>query len=179
MNDNSLAYPCCNERDAYYQAGHAVIALEESLEVVRVYFEADGSSWMDIKCPDLTPSRLNRSVRARSDAKSVIRALLAGPAALSRYSFGAAPAAFPFQIIANRTALEDEAASEAIALAANFSNDTPALIDTMWRRVSGRINDAWSWLAIQAVAQSLLLNGELAGCEISAIIQVALKNHGR
>jgi hypothetical protein len=95
MNYSWLKTTDCNERDAYHQAGHAVIALQETLEVVRIFIEYDGSSWIEVRYPDLSQSRLSRSVRARSDAKAVIRVLLAGPAAQLRYSFGSCGPGYP------------------------------------------------------------------------------------
>src|SRR6185312_14859194 len=80
------------ERGAFYQAGCAIVALRESLEVIRVSIE-DGAvtSWIDVVHPDLSRARLSSSITACADANSVIRALLAGPATLLRYSFGTYP----------------------------------------------------------------------------------------
>jgi hypothetical protein len=119
MDDNWLKISRSQERDAYYQAGHAVIALIESLDVVRLFMEDDGSSWIDVRYPDLDQSRLSRSVRARSDAKSVIRALLAGPAAQMRYSFGTCNTghALPDFDLGASYMVESEAVWRAISLA--------------------------------------------------------------
>jgi len=171
------------ERDAYYQAGHAVIALRESLEVVRVSIqnEDDASSWIDVTYPNLSQSRLTRSVTARSDAKSVIRALLAGPAAQSRYSFGAPSAhiALPDFNLADPELLEAEPIWYAIALATKISNDSPSLIHSLWKRVTRLIRGDEVWTAIEAVAKALLINGELAGCEVCDIANHALRSSGR
>jgi hypothetical protein len=171
------------ERDAYYQAGHAVFALREPLEVIRVSIqkEDDASSWIDVTYPNLSQSRLNRSATARSDAKSVIRALLAGPAAQSRYSFGTPPAhiALPDFNLADPELLEAEPIWYAIALATKISNDSPSLIRALWKRVAHLIQGDEVWAAIEAVAKALLINGELAGCEVRDIARHAVSNADR
>lgn len=167
------------ERDAYCQAGHAVVALRESLEVIQVSIqEEDGaSSWIDVRYPNLAQSRLKRSVTARSDAKSVIRALLAGPVAQSRYSFGALPPdnALPDFNLAGPAVIDQEVVWEAIALSGKISSDSPTLIRSLWRQVSHLIHGNEIWPAIDAVAQALLLNGELTGWEVCNFANHALR----
>jgi hypothetical protein len=167
------------ERDAYCQAGHAVVALRESLEVIQVSIqEEDGaSSWIDVRYPNLAQSRLERSVMARSDAKSVIRALLAGPVAQSRYSFGALSpdsASQDFNL-AGREVIQREVVWKAIALAGKISSDSPTLVQSLWRQVSLLIHGNEIWPAIDAVAQALLLNGELTGWEVCEFANHALR----
>jgi hypothetical protein len=168
MNYNWLKATDCKERDAFYQAGHAVIALQEALEVVRIFIEDDGSSWIEVQYPDLSQSRLSRSVRARSDARAVIRALLAGPAAQLRYSFGTSGPDHPLPDfnLANRDMLEHDAIWQAISLAIKISGDSRSLIRSSWRRVNRLVHGNRMWPAMEAVANALLLNGELAGCEV-------------
>ena len=167
------------ERDAYCQAGHAVVALRESLEVVQVSIQdKDGaSSWIDVTYPSLAQSRLKRSVTARSDAKSVIRALLAGPIAQSRYSFGALPpdSALPDFNLADPTVFEQDVIWEAIALAGKISSDSPSLIRSLWRQVSRLIHGSEVWPAVDAVAHALLINGELTGWEVCNFANHALR----
>jgi hypothetical protein len=162
-------------RDAYYQAGHAVIALRESLEVIQVSIQDTNCCWIDVTYPDLNQLRLSTSETARSGAKSVIRALLAGPAAQSRYSFGTLPPDDPLPDfdLADREMLEHEAVWHAIALAGRISRDSPSLIRSLWRQVYRLIHGDEVWTAVEVVAQSLLLNGELAGCEIRDITRFA------
>jgi hypothetical protein len=175
MDDVWPDIPPSKERDAYYQAGHAVIALRESLEVVQVSIQDTACSWIDVAYPNLSQSRLNRSETARSAAKSVIRALLAGPAAQSRYSFGTLPPDEPLPDfdLADQEMREQEAVWHAIALAGRISRDSPSLIRSLWRQVYRLIHGDEVWPAIEAVAKSLLLNGELAGCEIRDIVRFA------
>ena len=176
MNDNWLKTLRCKERDAYYQAGHAVVALSEGLEVVCLYIENDGSSWIDVTYPGLSQSRLDRSVRARLDAKSVIRALLAGPASELRYRFGSPYPDGPleFDLLAPGM-LESEAVWRAISIAGRVSEIGPYLIHSLWRRVNHQIHQGNAWVAIEAVANALLITGELAGCEVSEIAKNATK----
>ncbi len=176
MDDNWLRISRSRERDAYYQAGHAVIAILESLDVVRLFMEDDGSSWIDVRYPDLGRPRLSRSVRARSDAKSVIRALLAGPAAQMRYSFGTCNAghALPDFDLGACYMVDSEAVWRAISIAGGISKDSPSLISSQWRRASREIQRSETWVAIGAVANALLINGELAGCEVRDLARLVV-----
>jgi hypothetical protein len=171
MDDICPKISYCNERDAYYQAGHAVVALVESLDVVRIFIEDDGSSWIDVQYPVLSRSRLNVSAQARSNARAVIRALLAGPAAQSRYSFGTCPADHPSSDfdLAKSGMMEHEAVWRAISLAGMISSDGPMLIRSMWRRVDRLIQGDEVWPSIEAVAKSLLITGDLTGSEVREI----------
>ena len=113
------------QRTAYLIAGHVAIAIFEGLEVLHVSMGHSHPSWIEVVEPDLSKSRLCSSEVAREDAKSVIRALLAGPAAQIRYSFGYHPTEFNLAI---RFFLDDEAIWRAIALAGKIADDGPALI---------------------------------------------------
>jgi hypothetical protein len=179
MNNIWPDISCYEERNAYYQSGHALIAVRESLDFARVSIEPQGdvSSWIEVQEPDLSQSRLNSSIKARSDAKSVIRALLGGPAAELRYSFGTYPldsGAAKFHL-ANRFMIEQRAVWRAISLAGKISTDSPSLIDSLWRQVNGLIQGDEIWPAIDAVAKSLLIDRELAGCEVCDIVRHAMR----
>jgi hypothetical protein len=176
MNYNWLKTTDCKERDAYYQAGHAVIVLQEALEVVQIFIEDNGSSWIEVQYPDLSQSRLSRSVRARSDAKAVIRALLAGPATQLRYSFGTCDPDDPLPDfdLAAPYMIESEAVWRAISLSGRISKDSPSLICSSWRRVNRLVHGDKIWQAIAAVADALLINGELAGGEVREIANYAI-----
>lgn len=167
--------PPSKKRDAYFLAGQAVVALRESLEVVQVSIQDPGTSWIDVTHPDLSECRLSELARAHTDAKSVIRASLAGPASQSRYSFGTYPPDCPLPDfdLADREMLEDEAVWRAIALAGTISKDSPSLIRSLWKGVNGLIQGDEVWPAIEAVAQMLLITGELAGCEVHDIVRQA------
>jgi hypothetical protein len=176
MNYDWLKTADCKVRAAYCQAGHAVIALQEALEVVRIFIEDDGSSWIEVQYPDLSQSRLSRSVHARSDSKAVIRALLAGPAAQLRHSFGSCDPGYPlpdFGLGASHM-VESEAVWWAISLAARISKDSPSFIRSSWRGVNQLVHRDNTWAAIRAVANALLINGELAGCEVRDIARFAI-----
>jgi hypothetical protein len=176
MDDIWPEIPPSKKRDAYYQAGHAVIALRESLEVVRVSIQDTACSWVDVIHSNLSQSRLDKSETTRSVAKSVIRALLAGPAAQIRYSFGTLPQDIPLPDfnLADREMLEQEAVWRAIALTGRISKNSPPLLRSLWRETNSLIQGDKIWPAIDAVANMLQLNGELAGCEISDIAHHAL-----
>jgi hypothetical protein len=115
------------------------------------------------------------------DAKAVIRALLAGPAANARYSFGRLPLDCPlptFDLTAT-SMMESEAVWRAISLASRISGDGPSLIRSSWRRVQQLIHGDAIWPAIEAVARTLLMNGELAGCEVKEIARYATDPRAR
>jgi hypothetical protein len=176
MNDIWPDISPSQKRDAYYQAGHAVIAVRESLEVVQVSIQDTAASWIDVNHPNLSQSCLNSSETARSAATSVIRALLAGPAAQSRYSFGTFPTDSPLPDfnLADREMLEQEAVWRAISLAGKISKNSPSIIRSLWRETSGLIQGERVWPAIDAVANMLLITGELAGCEVHDIARHAM-----
>lgn len=167
------------ERDAYYQAGHAIVALRESLEVIRVCIEdEDGAltSWIDLTHPNISHRHSSWSAPAQSDASSVIRSLLAGPAALLRYSFGTYPRDChpPEFNLADPWMAEQEAVWQAISIAGTISKDSPSLIRSLWRETNGLIQGEKIWPAIDAVAGMLLINGELSGCEVGDIMHHAI-----
>ena len=170
------------EHDAYYQAGCAIVALRESLEVIRISIEDQGNavaSWIDVIHPDLSRERLSRSIASHSDSKSVIRALLAGPAALLRYSFGTYPQDCPppeFNL-ADPWMAEQEAIWRAVSLAGKISKDSPALIHSLWREIIGIVQADEVWPAIEAVANMLLVTNELAGCEVRDIARHAIASN--
>jgi hypothetical protein len=172
MNQNWL-YPRAERRDTYFTAGHAVIAVLGALEVVRLSmeWESDASSWMEIQEPILNKARLRSSSKAREEAKSIIRALLAGPAAQIRYSFGYQPMEFN---LSNRFLIDQETIWRAISLAAKVAKDSPVLIHNLWNEVMDVLGSAENWAAVDAVATALLSNGELAGCEVYEITRHAM-----
>jgi hypothetical protein len=140
MDDNRPDILPSQERAAYYLAGQAVVALRESLEILRIVMDdkADGSDWIEVLQPDFSKSRLSKSVGARSDAKAVIRAWLAGPATESRYMFGTCPSDHPLPAfnLADDDLVENEAVWRAISLAGKISSDRPLLVHSLWRRVN-------------------------------------------
>jgi len=161
------------------QAGCAVVALQESLEVVRASIEFQNgavSSWIEVIHPNLNRPCLSRSAKACANAKSVIRALLAGPATLLRYSFGTYPRDCPLPEfnLANPWMAEQEAVWRAISLAGKISNGSPSLVRSLWREVNNLIQGDKIWPAIEAVAHMLLITGELTGCEMREITRHAL-----
>jgi len=126
--------------------------------------------------PDLSQTHIIGSSTAYADTQSVIRALLAGPAALLRYSFGTCPQDCPtleFNL-ADPWIVEQEAVWRAISLAGKVSKDSPSLIRGLWRETNALIQGDKVWPAIEAVAQMLLITGELSGCEIREITRHAL-----
>jgi hypothetical protein len=71
--------------------------------------------------------------------------------------------------------LKNEAVWRAISLASKITKDSPSLFRSLWCRVNRLIRGNEVWPAIEAVAGSLLINGELAGCEVSDIVRYAMR----
>jgi hypothetical protein len=165
---------CEDQRNAHYEAGHAVIAWLEGLEVEQVSIEREGDadSWIDVREPDLNQRRLRELSEARASARSVIRGLLAGPAAQGRYSFGACTQEFN---ISDRHMIGQSAVWRAVSLAGSIADDGAALIPPLWREVTKTIQTPKVWAAIEAVAAALLRDRELAGCEVEEIAQCVMR----
>jgi hypothetical protein len=143
-----------DERNAFFEAGHAVIAWLEGLEIVQVSIEAadDAASWIDVREPDLCHSHLRSSSNSRASAKSIIRGLLAGPVSENHYSAGACAVEFD---IADLNILDQETVWRAIYLAGGIDADGPAQIRLLWREVVRTIQRPEIWDAVEANSQSL------------------------
>jgi hypothetical protein len=76
--------------------------------------------------------------------------------------------------LADSYMIESKAVWRAISLAGKISSDSPSLIRSLWRRVNHLVQGDEIWPAIEAVANALLLNGELAGCEVRDIARSAI-----
>jgi hypothetical protein len=176
MKFDGLAHPAWSSRDAFYHAAQAIIALQHSIKVALIHLE-ENCSWIDLQCEFPNESGFKQSIKARDEAKAIILVALAGPAAQLQYSFGQRPSGFslPGFDLADRHMLSDDGVWRAISLAAKVSRDSPALIRTLWRRANKLIQADAIWSAIQAVASSLLDNGELAGAEIEEIVRHAIQ----
>lgn len=87
---------------------------------------------------------------------------------------GSPPAPLPDFDLISPYMIESEAVWHAISLAGKITQDSPALIRALWRRVIYRIHRTETWSAIEAVAGGFMTNGELAGCELRDIIRRAL-----
>jgi hypothetical protein len=162
-----------DKRNAFFEAGHAVIAWLEGLEIIQVSIESgdDAASWIDVREPDLSQSRLRTSSEARASAKSVIQGLLAGPVFQKQYSAGACPVEFD---IADLNILGQETVWRAISLAGSVDADGPAQIRRLWRKVVRTIQRPEILEAVEAIAAALLRDRELAGSEIEEIAQYAM-----
>jgi hypothetical protein len=162
-----------DKRNAFFEAGHAVIAWREGLEIIQVSIEPgnDAASWIDVREPDISQSRLRTSSEARASAKSIIQGLLAGPASQKQYSTGACPAVFD---IADMNILDQETVWRAISLAGSIDADGPAQIRFLWRKVVSTIQRPEIWDAVEAVAAALLRDHELAGSEVEEIAQYTI-----
>lgn len=153
------------------------MAISEGLEVTQAYmtYEDGGSSWIEIVEPNLSDCWLGSSARDRGRAKSVLIALLAGPAAQIRYSFGYYPMKFN---LSNSTLITEEAIWRAISIAGRISSNGPILINDLWDETMQEIGKAKNWEAIEAIAAALLNNGELLGCELKNITRHAAQRSG-
>jgi len=167
----------CNpddERKAFYEAGHAVIAWLEGLEIERVSInsEGDATSWIDVREPALPSPDRSASRDEWLAALSVIRGLIAGPAAMQHYSFGQTSADFD---LSNPRTNADPLIWRAIDLAGQIPGGQSAIVPNLWREVAASLAKPEVWAAVEAVAQALLRDRELAGCEVAEIAQHAMR----
>jgi len=164
-----------DERNAYFEAGHAVVAWLEGLEIVRISIdgEGDASPWIEICEPELNLPYVTASDGGHKAHLSVIRGLLAGRAASLREGFGRCGEEFD---LTRPVIGDDDTVWRAIALAGSIARDGPAIVPVMWREVAQTVNTPKVWAAVQAVAQALLRDRELAGCEVGAIARHAMRH---
>jgi hypothetical protein len=162
---------------AYFQAGQAVVASLEGISIVQlsIVAEGDAEAWIDVIEPNLPDKGQLRDHQNRAACESLIRALLAGPAAQERYSFGAC---------ADQLDLLDDAISEqpciwrAVDLAGRIQSRVP-IPPPIWREVCKNFERPEIWAAVQAVGDALFDCGELAGCEVTEIAQHAMRMASR
>jgi hypothetical protein len=166
-----------DERNAFYEAGHAVIAWLEGLEIERVSInrEGDAASWIDIREPVLPSSGRSISRGERSSALSVIRGLIAGLAAMQRYSFGGTAAEFD---LSNPRTNADPLIWRAIDLAGQIPGGQCAIVPELWREVAATLAKPEVWAAVEAVAQALVRERKLAGCEVEDVARYAMHSFG-
>lgn len=157
---------------AFFEAGHAIGACLEGISIERQYFyPEDEEVWTDVAEPILRPGPIWKHTD-RATAKSLIRALLAGPAAQDRFSFGHAGSDL---LGCRNNVFGENVVWRAIDLAGQIKTNVPQLAP-LWRQVSERMNQDDVWLAVTRVADSLFACRELAGCEIEEIVRYALPN---
>jgi hypothetical protein len=159
----------------FFVAGQAVGACLEGLEIERLgQFAEDDEVWIDVIEPELPAG----PIRDHSDcaaAKSLIRALLAGPAAQQRYSFGAASGRNP---LGSDAVANEDCVWRAIDLAGRLKSEG-AVMEPLWGDVCALIARADVWTAIMRVAASLSTSDELLGCEVEEIVRFSIPNFER
>jgi hypothetical protein len=170
MRNVCANYTLSDERNAYFEAGHAVVACLEGLHVVSVSIncEADACAWIDVREPAQSRPGNSASSDHRPAVLSVIRGLLAGPAAQKRFSFGQTS---PELDLADERMVMDHAIWRAIDLAGQLPGNGSAILPALWREVAASLAKPKIWSAIEAVAQALLRERELAGCEVAEIVE--------
>jgi hypothetical protein len=153
----------------HWLAGRAVIATIEGLAVTKLSFELKKSEKcsITIREPHLAFSRSVSLDRVPEEVASVIRALLAGPAAGIRYGFGYFPMDFN---LADPFVVGEQVVWRAICLAGKATYRSVDLIHFMWDDVVTATGDEKIWAAIEAVAQDLLAKRELSDFEILEIV---------
>jgi hypothetical protein len=142
-----------DEHNAYYEAGHAVIGYLCGLEIDKVTIspDADACDWRVVWDPT-TAGPDDCGLDWPLDR--IIKALIAGPAALMRYSFGAVPPEFD---LSNCHIVEDPIIWHAIDLAGPLVGDGTAVMPMLWREVAENLTALEVWVAVDAVAQLLLI----------------------
>jgi hypothetical protein len=163
-----------DERNAFYEAGRAVIAWLGGLEIDRVSIDHEGdvAAWIEIRKP-VSPSPGRPISRGEwLAALCVIRGLIAGPAAVLRYFFGQTSAEFD---LSNPWINADPLIWRAIDLAGQVPGGSSAIVPELWREVAATFVKPEIWAAVEAMAQAPLGDRELAGCEVAEIAQYAIR----
>jgi hypothetical protein len=160
-------------RTAYYQAGHATVAWLEGLyiEGMSIVAEGDVSGWIDIREPRLPKWNDHWTREDRQNGYSIVKSLLAGYAAQSRYSFGGI---LPDLDLTHQDVIDDRAIWRAISLMGQIPNGPASSLCFLWRDLRQTLLAPGPWNAIEAIATALLQNEELAGSEIGPIATLAV-----
>jgi hypothetical protein len=155
-----------DERSAYYQAGPAVIATLLGLEVEAVSINSDDtySSWISIRKPEY--GEMNCPVD-RLAKFSVLKALLAGPAAKMRYSFGGVSTIFD---PSDRELLQEPVMPRALGLAAELPDNGLLITSALWRVLGCELAQPEIWSTVEAVARALINDGEISGSTVEKIV---------
>jgi hypothetical protein len=162
------------ERAAFFTAGQAVSAWREGLTLKCISFLPEGDEiWLDIDEPAFPSGELWRANDCKN-AKSVIRALLTGPAAQERYSFGGCSD----DVASGHDAFSaDRIVWRAVDLAGQMPERGPVL-PQRWREVRSFVESEEGWAAICVIAQMLRECGELSGSEVSDFARHAMCRTG-
>jgi len=163
------------ERAAFFIAGQAVNAWHEGLTVERIsFFPESDEVWVDVNEPAFPSADEPWRAGDYRNAKSVIRALLAGPAAQEYYSFGGCSD----DLASGRDAFTaDRVVWRALDLAGQMPARGPVL-PQLWREVRNFVESEEGRAAICVVAQMLLEYGELTGSEVSDFARHAMRRTG-
>lgn len=151
------------QRSAFFEAGHAIGALLEGFTVERVFFSPEENEiWSEIVEPELPPEGSAWTDRDRANARSLIRALLSGPAAQEKYSFGSCSSELT---LSDWDIAVEACVWRAIDLAGRFESGS-AVLPLLWHEVGATLHRPGVWAAIAATADMLMQCGELAGSEV-------------
>jgi hypothetical protein len=137
------------------------------IEIERIGLDSDGA-WIDVLEPDLPPTGVLHRATDRQTATSLIRALLSGPAANERYSFGGCG-----DFASLRRPFEEQAIWRAHGLARRLKAGRP-LLPSLWNQVARLFEREDTWAAVAALAEALFKRGQMESPEIQAIIQLRL-----
>jgi hypothetical protein len=164
------------ERAAFFIAGQAVVALSRELGIRCAHLTKEGAgAWIDVEEPVL-PRKTFLYGSDAFNARRIIRALLAGPAAETADSFGRCCASFDFSNSGNLAA---PCVWRAISLAGQISDGRRAVLPGLWQEVQEFLFVDENWAAVTAVAESLIRDGELSGTEIAEIANTAISRSTR
>lgn len=155
-----------NERAAFLQAGHAVGACLYGIPVVRVsIIPTDGAdSWIEVTEPMLPNFGTLIDERDRIAARALIVALLAGPAAGQRYSFGSSGT----DMSSCRGLLTDPCVWRAANLARRVGAGKSTL-RLLWREAALIADQDDNWSVVNKLAMDLLCRREIDGEEVEQI----------
>ncbi len=163
------------ERAAFFAAGQAVSLWRDGVTTERIFLDPeDANVWLDVVEPALPLADEPWGKQDYAAAESLIRALLSGPAAQERYSFGAC--SDDLVSLGDAFTTED-CVWRAIGIAGQIESAAPVL-SPLWREVRDFMESEEGWAAVCAAAKMLLECGELSGFEIADFARHALCRTG-
>lgn len=162
------------QRAAFFEAGHATGAWLEGFPIERLCFRPEeGDIWIEIVEPEL-PSGALWNHRDRANAKALVRALLFGPAAQEKFSFGACS---PDLDLADSAVASEVCVWRAIDIAGRIPSYAPVL-PSLYRFLRITLDRPEVWHAVTIIAQMLLECGEMTGCEVDELARHAFATAG-
>lgn len=153
-----------HERNAFYLAGQAVVAMLEGLTVLSASIADDDEAYIHVREPVL-PETGALSGRDRKAATSIIRALLAGIAADGMCST---------LDLMDPEFIGVDAVIRATAMMRRITPDPARALPGIWRDVTNVVSAPRTWAAITSVVELLLQETTVSGRAIAHAMDGAM-----